>query len=168
PEDPGTLIDDRPADRPAVEIVTGIDVIALEVFEQDMVGVKGYDAAILDVLTRHNVRIVSKVSNANTITHYLDASLKAMRRVEKDLGNLYPQATISSRKLAIASVIGRDLNGLAVLTRGLQALSDNGLASVGASQGPRNVDTQFLLEREDLAPAIKALHGAFFARAQAL
>ena len=168
PEDPGTLIDDRPADRPAVEIVTGIDVIALEVFEQDMVGVKGYDAAILDVLTRHNVRIVSKVSNANTITHYLDASLKAMRRVEKDLGNLYPQAAISSRKLAIASVIGRDLNGLAVLTRGLQALSDNGLASVGASQGPRNVDTQFLLEREDLAPAIKALHGAFFARAQAL
>ncbi|SEN33298.1 aspartate kinase [Paracoccus alcaliphilus] len=168
PEDPGTLIDDRPADRPAVEIVTGIDVIALEVFEQDMVGVKGYDAAILDVLTRHNVRIVSKVSNANTITHYLDASLKVMRRVEKDLGNLYPQATISSRKLAIASVIGRDLNGLAVLTRGLQALSDNGLASVGASQGPRNVDTQFLLEREDLAPAIKALHGAFFARAQAL
>lgn len=168
PEDPGTLIDDRPADRPAVEIVTGIDVIALEVFEQDMVGVKGYDAAILDVLTRHNVRIVSKVSNANTITHYLDASLKVMRRVEKDLGNLYPQATISSRKLAIASVIGRDLNGLAVLTRGLQALSDDGLASVGASQGPRNVDTQFLLEREDLAPAIKALHGAFFARAQAL
>ena len=34
-----------------------------------MVGVKGYDATILDVLTRHDVRIVSKVSNANTITH---------------------------------------------------------------------------------------------------
>jgi aspartate kinase len=46
------------------------------VFEQDMVGVKGYDATILEgVLTRHNVRIVSKVSNANTITHYVDASL---------------------------------------------------------------------------------------------
>ena len=77
PDDPGTLIDDQPAETPAVEIVTGLDIIALEVFEQDMVGVKGYDAAILDVLTRHDVRIVSKVSNANTITHYVDASLKS-------------------------------------------------------------------------------------------
>ncbi|KKL04454.1 hypothetical protein LCGC14_2615900, partial [marine sediment metagenome] len=71
PEDPGTLIDDRQAETPAVEIVTGLDIVTLEVFEQDMVGVKGYDTAILEVLTRHNVRIVSKVSNANTITDHL-------------------------------------------------------------------------------------------------
>ena len=69
----------------ADKVAKRLDLIALEVFEQDMVGVKGYDAAILDVLTRHNVRIVSKVSNANTITHYVDSSLKTMRRVEKDL-----------------------------------------------------------------------------------
>lgn len=168
PGDPGTLIDDQPAERPAVEIVTGIEVVALELFEQDMVGVKGYDAAILQVLTRHDVRILSKVSNANTITHYVDASLKVLRRVEKDLAQLYPQARITSRMLAIASVIGRDLNGLSVLMRGLQALADRGLAAVGASQGPRNVDTQFILEREDLAAAIGALHGAFFDRREAL
>ncbi len=36
-----------------------------------MVGEKGYDAAILDALTRHRAWIVSKSSNANTITHYL-------------------------------------------------------------------------------------------------
>ncbi|CUH66880.1 Aspartokinase I/homoserine dehydrogenase I [Thalassovita gelatinovora] len=169
PGDPGTLIDDQPADHPGVEIITGLDIIALELFEQDMVGVKGYDAAILDVLTRHDVRIVSKVSNANTITHYLDTSLKAMRRVEKDLAALYPQALITSRKLALASVIGRDLSGLSVLTRGLQAIADHGLESIGASQGPRNVDTQFILERDDLKPVIKALHDAFITdAAQAL
>ena len=56
PGDPGTLIDDQPGRRRrAVEIVTGLDVYALEVFEQDMVGVKGYDATILEVLTRHKV-----------------------------------------------------------------------------------------------------------------
>lgn len=38
PHDPGTLIDDRPAETPAVEIVTGLDLFALELFEQDMVG----------------------------------------------------------------------------------------------------------------------------------
>ena len=160
PGDPGTLIDDQPAESPDVEIVTGLDIIALEVFEQDMVGVKGYDAAILASLTRHDVRIISKVSNANTITHYVDASLKSMRRVEKDLAALYPHATISSRKLSMASVVGRDMNGLSVLTRGLQAIAADGLEALGASQGPRNVDVQFILERDALAPAIRALHGA--------
>ena len=101
PGDPGTLIDDQPADTAAAEIVTGLDIVTLEVFEQDMVGVKGYDAGILEILKRHNVRIVSKTSNANTITHYLDASLKTMRRVERDIAKLFPAAEITSRRLAV-------------------------------------------------------------------
>ncbi|WP_370271413.1 aspartate kinase [Pseudooceanicola nitratireducens] len=161
PHDSGTLIDDQPADQPGVEIVTGLDVIALEVFEQDMVGVKGYDSAILDVLKRHDVRIVSKVSNANTITHYVDSSLKVMKRVEKDIAEIYPSAEIRSRKLAMASVIGRDLSTLSVLQRGLCAVADAGHSCIGAAQGPRNVDVQFVMERDDLAACIKVLHDAF-------
>lgn len=166
PLDPGTLIDDQPATAPAVEIITGLDVFALELFEQDMVGVKGYDQAILDVLTRHNVRIVSKVSNANTITHYVDTSLKTLRRVEKDLTSRYPAAQVTSRAVAMVSVIGRDLAGLSVLTRGLQAIAGAGLEAIGASQGPRNVDVQFVLEREALKPAVTALHGALIEDAE--
>ncbi|GGB91895.1 aspartate kinase [Marivita lacus] len=158
PGDPGTLIDDQPADKPAAEIVTGLDIVTLEVFEQDMVGVKGYDAGILDVLTRHNVRIVSKTSNANTITHYLDASLKTMRRVERDIAKLFPAAEITSRRLAMVSVIGRDLNGLSILTRGLQAIAKAGREAIGASQGPRNVDVQFVMDRDSMEDVIKALH----------
>ena len=161
PDDPGTLIDDQPAEEPAVEIVTGLDIIALEVFEQDMVGVKGYDAAILEVLKRHDVRIVSKLSNANTITHYVDSSLKVMKRVEKDISNLYPSAEIRSKTLALASVIGRDLSTLRVLQRGLCAVADAGHECIGATQGPRNVDVQFVMERDDLKACIKALHGEF-------
>ena len=160
PHDPGTLIDDQPAPTPAVEIVTGLNVFALELFEQDMVGAKGYDSFILEVLTRHRVRIVSKVSNANTITHYVDSSLKVLRRVEKDLAERYPSAQVSSRAVAMASVVGRDLEGLAVLSRGLNALAAAGLEAIGATQGPRPVDVQFILERTALAPGIKALHGA--------
>lgn len=160
-EDPGTLIDDEPADRAAVEIVTGLDIIALELFEQDMVGVKGYDAAVLDVLARHNVRIVSKVSNANTITHYVDAQAKVMHRVEAELSRLYPSAQVSSRPMGMASVIGRDLDGLAVLSRGLQAIAGAGMEAIGATQGPRNVDVQFILDRKTLKPVIAALHDAF-------
>ncbi|MBO9454564.1 aspartate kinase [Paracoccus sp. R12_1] len=160
PHDPGTLIDDQPAESPAVEIVTGLELFALEVFEQDMVGVKGYDATIIDILTRHDVRIVSKVSNANTITHYVDSSLKVLRRVEKDLQAKYPSAVITSRSIAMVAAVGRDLDTLAVLSRGLNALAENGLEAIGATQGPRPVDVQFIVEREIMKPAIKALHRA--------
>ncbi|MFP7571794.1 aspartate kinase [Marivita sp. S2033] len=166
PNDPGTLIDDRPADTPAVEIIAGLDILTLEVFEQDMVGVKGYDATILDVLKRHKVRIVSKVSNANTITHYLDTSLKTMRRVEKDIAAVYPAAEITTRSASMVSVIGRDLTGLSVLQRALVAISNAGHGAIGASQGPRKVDVQIIVDRDALNPVIKALHADFIEDAQ--
>ncbi|WP_374303597.1 aspartate kinase [Paracoccus sp. (in: a-proteobacteria)] len=160
PADPGTLIDDRPGDEARVEIVTGIDLFALEVFEQDMVGVKGYDATIIDTLTRHKVRIVSKVSNANTITHYVDASMKVLRRVERDLTAAYPSALVTSRAISMVAAVGRDMGGLSVLQRGLHALDGAGLEAIGASQGPRQVDVQFIVERDLRDASIRALHGA--------
>ncbi len=158
PADPGTLIDETAADAPRVEIVTALDVFALEVFEQDMVGVKGYDAAILDALTRHRVFIVAKSSNANTITHYVDSSLKHVKRVETDLTEKYPTASVTARGLSVVAAIGRDLKGLNALSRGLQALDAAGIAPVAVQQGPRNVDIQFVLAREDADAAVKALH----------
>ena len=158
PRDPGTLIDDQPGETPDVEIVTGLKVVALELFEQDMVGVKGYDAAILEALKRHNVWIVSKTSNANTITHYVHASLKSVRRVAKDLEALYPSANVSARTLSLVSPIGRDLTGLRVLSRGLTALEEAGIEVIAANQGPRSVDVQFLVGAKDMEAGITALH----------
>ena len=166
PGDPGTLIDDKPAEAPAVEIVTGLDVMAIELFEQDMVGVKGYDAAFLEALRRHDLRIVSKTSNANTITHYVEASLKSVRRVVRELERQFPSATLTVRGLSIASAIGRDLSGLSVLSRGLVALADNGVEVVAAQQTSRHVDVQFLVERDQLKPAIRALHDALLPAAE--
>ena len=160
PGDPGTLIDDQPTETSAVEIVTGLKVVALELFEQDMVGVKGYDAAVLEALRRHNVWIVSKTSNANTITHYVHASLKLVRRVAHDLERLYPSATVAARTLSIVSPIGRDLKGLKVLGRGLAALEEAGIEVVAAHQTPRAVDVQFVLAAADMEAGIVALHRA--------
>ena len=158
PDNPGTLIDEMPPEGPACEIVAGRNVFALELFEQDMVGVKGYDATILEVLTRHKVYIVSKVSNANTITHYVDAPLKAIRRVENDLRKAYPQADITVRSLSVAAVIGREMNGLRVMSRGLDCLEEAGIDAVAAHQTTRSVDVQFIVRKEDLDGAVRALH----------
>jgi len=160
PHDPGTLIDDQPAETPAAEIVTGLPVHALELFEQDMVGVKGYDARILELLTRHGIRIVSKTSNANTITHYVDAPLRELRKVEADLNKVYPSAELTIQPLAIAAVIGRDLKGLNTLGRGLKALAEADVEVLAAQQTTRSVDVQFVIPRESLAASIGALHGA--------
>ncbi|MDZ5699131.1 aspartate kinase [Chelativorans sp. M5D2P16] len=161
PHDPGTLIDAEPADGPGVEMVTGLSVTSLEVFEQDMVGVKGYDAAILEMLTRHRVRIVSKVSNANSIVHHVEAPLKAIRRVERDLAALYPSARITTRRAGMVSVIGRDLRGLDIMLKGLTALSEAGIRPISAQETGRGVDVQFVVASEDREKAVKTLHRIF-------
>lgn len=161
PEDPGTLIDTETDISAGVQIVTGLAVTSLEVFEQDMVGVKGYDAGILDVLTRHKVSIVSKSSNANSIVHHLEAPLKTVRRVERDLAERYPAARINARRVGMVSVIGRDLTRLGVMLEGLQALRDAGLAPLASQETGRGVDVQFLVRSEDMEHAVKALHQKF-------
>ncbi|WP_417587589.1 aspartate kinase [Pararhodobacter oceanensis] len=165
PEDPGTLIDDSNGETPRVEIITALDVFALEVFEQDMVGVKGYDATILQALTRHKVSIVAKSSNANAITHYVDTSLKQVKRVENDLVDTYPTASVTARGVAVVAAIGRDLTGLNALGRGLAALDEAGITPVAVQQGPRNVDIQFVTTSDDADKAVKILHACLIEQA---
>ena len=146
---------------PQAEIITGLKgVYALEFFEQDMVGVKGYDAAILDALTRHRVRIVSKSSNANTIVHYLAGPLKAIKRVIKELEGAFDSAAIRTRKVAIVSAIGSDLRISGLTARAVSTLTDAGIEVLGVHQLLRNVDILFVIDEADFVAAIAALHSA--------
>lgn len=163
--DPGTLIDSDTSGLPRVEMVTGLPVVALQVFEQDMVGVKGYDAAILKALTRHDVWILSKTSNANTITHYVNGTLKAMQRVEKEILAAYPAAEIQVRKVALVSAVGSNLSGLQVPRRGLNALAEAGIDPIAVQDTGRHVDAQFIVASEQMAEAVKALHAALVEQA---
>lgn len=166
PHDPGTLIGPEGGAPNRVEMITGLPVQAFEVHEPDMVGVKGYDATILSALTRHNLWIVSKQSNANTITHYIDGSLKSLRRAEQDVLKAYPNAEISTRALAMVAVIGSDLSDVAVLGRGLQALETAGLRPLAAQQGLRRVEVQFIVPRDQMQDCVKTLHDALVTNAQ--
>ncbi|RDC69745.1 aspartate kinase [Rhodovulum sp. 12E13] len=158
--DPGTVILSDVEAPPRVEMVTGLVVAALSVHEPDMVGVKGYDAAILDALTQNDVWIVSKASNANTITHYVDAQLKALRAVERAIEARHANAEIDIRKIALVSAVGRGLLDIEVPARGLQALAGAGIESLGVHAIARGVDVQFLVPEDRLNDAISALHAA--------
>lgn len=159
-EDGGTLIDgDYVSESPRVEIVTGMrSLFALQFFEQDMVGEKGYDVAILDVLAARKAWIVSKSSNANTITHHLAAPAATVRQVIADLEKRYPQASISARSVAMVSVIGSDISAPGLVAQAMAALRDAGITVIGLQHQIRNVDVQFLVEARDFDIAVRALH----------
>lgn len=166
PSDAGTVIcSDYVSSEPGAEIVTGrCGVLALEFFEQDMVGVKGYDAAILAALERHALGIISKSSNANTITHYLQGSLKSVRRAIKDLERQFPTASISVRKVAIVSAIGSDLKAPRLTAEATAALADADIEVLGLHQPMRNIDIQFVIEESRYKEGVSALHAALIER----
>ena len=161
-EDGGTLIcGNYVSDTPRVEIVTGVrHAQALQFFEQDMVGVKGYDAAILDALARHGAWIVSKASNANTITHYLSADVATVKRVIADLQAQYPDASISAHPVAIVSVIGSDISRPGLMTDALQALADAHVPIVAMQHQIRNIDVQCIDDVDQYDTAVRSLHRA--------
>ena len=166
PEDAGTLIGPEGGTPGRVEMVTGLPVFGFELHEPDMVGVKGYDAGILEALTRHDLWIVSKSSNANTITHWLDGSLKAIRRAERDLSAQFPNAELSTKPLAMVAVIGSDLSDLMIARRALGALEEAGIRPLALQQGLRRIEVQFLVERDRMDDAIATLHRALIEDAE--
>jgi aspartate kinase len=159
--DEGTLIcGDYVSDKPRVEIVTGMRKLhALQFFEQDMVGEKGYDSAILEVLTRHGAWIVSKSSNANTITHYLSGA-GDLPRVVEELEERFPGATVSLHPVAMVAVIGSDISEPGLVPRALRALEETGVLMIAMQHQIRNVDVQFIVARDDFDRAARALHAA--------
>ena len=167
-EDGGTLICGKyVSDQPRVEIVTGVrQAQALQFFEQDMVGVKGYDAAILETLARHGAWIVSKSSNANTITHYLSTDAGTMARIIADLQGRYPEASISAHPVAIVSVIGSDLSKPGLVADGLAALAKANVEILAMQHQIRNVEVQFLVDVGKYEAAVEALHDALVEEAE--
>src|SRR5690606_8000141 len=161
-EDEGTLIcADYVSDRPRVEIVSGVrELHALQFFEQDMVGEKGFDSAILETLARHGAWIVSKSPNANTITHYLTGSPETIARVVADLDKGYPAATVSAQPVAMIAAIGSDISEPGVVPRALRALDDAGVLTLAVQHQIRNVDGQLIVERGDFERGVRALHAA--------
>jgi len=166
PDDPGTFIGPEGGEAGRVEMVTGLGVYAFELFEPDMVGAKGYDAAILEALTRHNIWIVSKTSNANCITHWLDGSLKSIRRAERDLAKRFPNAEITTRNLALVSVIGSDLSSLGAMRQALNALDAAGIHPIAMQQGTRRVEMQVMVDKAQMSETIKVLHRVLIEQAQ--
>ncbi|WP_417512740.1 aspartate kinase [Marinobacter sp.] len=161
PEHTGTLITgDYVSEKPQVEIIAGAKgVFAIEVFDQDMQGEPGSDRRILDILSRFKVRFMAKDTNANSITHYVDSTLKHVKRVVKALKDEFPNGEISTRKVAVVSAIGSDIKMPGILARSVKVLADEEINVLALHLCMRQVDIQFVVDEDNYEKAIIALHG---------
>lgn len=164
PEHKGTLITvDYVSETPCAEIIAGCKgVYALEVFDQDMIGkIDLYDREILSIIRRFRAPIVTKDTNANTVTHYLSSNLKTVKRIEAALKEQYPEAEINHRRVAIVSAIGSDMRIQGILAKTVNILAEAGISILAMHQSMRQVDMQFVIDETDYDPAIKRLHKCF-------
>lgn len=161
PEHTGTLITgDYVSEKPCVEIIAGRqNVIALEFFDQDMVGdFYAYENTISTVCKKYKASVVTKDVNANTLTYYLAANIKNMKRIESQLQEHFPESEIQTRKVAIVSAIGSDMQVPGILAKTVRALAQANISVLAVHQSMRQVDMQFVVDDEDYALAVKSLH----------
>lgn len=161
PDHSGTLITSGyVSDSPCVEIIAGCRGIhAIEVFEQDMAGnIAEWDAAILSEIKRFKGHIVSKDINANTITHYLSANLKTVKRIVKAITQRFPEVEINQQQVAIVSAIGSDMQIPGILAKTVCALAEQNISVLALHQSMRQVDMQFIVNEDDYEQAVRSLH----------
>jgi len=163
PEHDGTLIThDYSSTQPCVEIITGMrKVFALQLFDQEMSGrSEEYDHEIIAVVRRFGARTLTKELNANTICHYLDSSLKNLKRIVRVLEEGFPEASVEIRKLSLVSIIGSHMQVPGILASAVNAFASAGVNVISLHQCLRQVDIQCVVEEDDYEPSIRALHAA--------
>jgi aspartate kinase len=162
PEHNGTLISQGyRSESPCVEIIAGRkDVFGIEVFDQDMLGDVSYDLEITALLRQLKLYVVNKGCDANSITYYCSGSRKLINRAAKLIEERYPSAEVTVHNVAIVSAIGSDLKVKGILARTVAALAEAGISIQGVHQSIRQVEMQLVVNEDDYAAAVIALHRA--------
>lgn len=159
PDHPGTLITkDYVGERARVEIITGTDKVTLiEIHDPGMVGTVGFDAGLVEIICRHGISFILKTTNANSIAHLVWENSVTPELVA-ELEARYEVVTVKNS--AIVCAIGSNISIPGVLAKAAQALANAGVNVNCVSQTLRQVNMQFIVEREDYKTAIKALNMA--------
>ncbi|OPX56196.1 ACT domain-containing protein [Oceanospirillum multiglobuliferum] len=161
PDHSGTLITaDYVSEKPSVEIIAGRqNVYALEFFDQDMMGnMSRYGRELLGIIERFKVPLISKDNNANTLTHYLAANLKTIKRIQSAIQALFPNCEMSLKKVSIVSAIGSDMKVPGILASTVNALAEANISVLAIQQSMRQVDIQFIVSDDDYDLAVQSLH----------
>jgi aspartate kinase len=163
PENPGTLISkDYVSPEPRVEMICGLkDIVAIEVFDPEMVGQSGYDFKLVESLAKFKISYIAKNTNANTITHYVSKKAKDLTACIDNITSRFPGATITSRDVAIVSVIGSNMKIPGFLSRAAGVLARANINILALDQCMRQVNMQFIIDQANFNEAQQVLHKEF-------
>jgi aspartate kinase len=156
PEHKGTLISKNyicPFSR--VEMVTGTDkVIAVEIYDSSMVGEVGFDLGVMQLFSDHNISYIMKATNANCITHVIWE--KGSESLIEDLKKRYEEVTV--KQVAIVCAIGTNIAKPGILLKATKALAENNINVECFSQSLKQVNMEFVIDRDKYKQAIIALN----------
>lgn len=160
PNHPGTLISkDYVSEAHKVEIVSGTDkVVAIEIHDPMMVGEVGFDLRIMEIFQKHGVSYILKSTNANSITMVVWDNYK-MRALVDELKTAFDQVIVE--KVAIVSAMGTNIATPGFLYRATKALYEANINVESMGQSLRQVNMQFVIQRNRYKEAIKVLNEAF-------
>ena len=160
PGNPGTLINsDYVSPTPRVDMICGRkDIIAIEVFDPEMVGASGYDYQVLKHFANNKLSYIAKNTNANTITHYVSERNGNWKKCVEELREDFPNARVTASEVAIIAVIGSNMKIPGFLSRAATALAGAGINVLALDQCMRQVNMQFIIDRGSFKEAQIALH----------
>ena len=160
PGNPGTLINsDYVSPVPRVDMICGRrDIVAIEVFDPEMVGASCYDYKVLSHFANNKLSYIAKNTNANTITHYVSERSPLLDKCVEELKADFPNARVTTREVAIIAVIGSNMKIPGFLSRAATALAGAGINVLALDQCMRQVNMQFIIDRDKFKEAQIALH----------
>ncbi len=159
PDHEGTLISKGYIGKVSkVEIVSGSNkVIAIEVHDPMMVGESGFDMSIMQFFKKYNISYILKATNANCITIVIWDNHK-VRPLIDDLKTNFFEVIV--KPVAIVCAMGTNIAKPGILAHASKALYDNNINIESFAQSMRQVNMQFVINREDYEKAIIALNDA--------
>jgi len=159
PDHPGTLISKNyTGTEAAVEIIASTErVVVIEVHDSSMVGEVGADLRIMQVFEKYGISYISKATNANSISMVVWEKSAGEELIE-ELRSKYQVVTV--KKVALISVIGSNIAKPGVLAKATQVLAKNKINVDCISQSLRQVNMQFVIERDQYKQAVVALNQA--------
>jgi aspartate kinase len=157
PNHPGTVIsNDYIGPQAKIEIIAGSDkIVVLEIHDTSMVGETGFDLKIMKKFQKYDISYILKTTNANSISLVIwQADLNELLVSELEA----EYRTVTVQEAAIVCVIGSNIAMPKILVRAANALAKNDINVKCVSQSLRQVNMQFVIDREMYTKAIICLN----------
>lgn len=159
PFHPGTLITrDYVGKQSKIEIISGSDKVAvIDIHDASMVGQAGFDLRIMEIFMKYNLSYIMKATNANSISLVVWEDGLQQELIE-ELQQAFEAVTV--KDVAVVCLIGTNIAQPGVLAKAATVLAENGVNIHCVSQSLRQVNIQFVIERDLYAKAVICLNDA--------